>query len=80
MLLTYGPGFPMIVATIGFTKKTAEELFTPLAQGGVRTLADVRLEPISLLWSEEGPEKCHRRLVAERLARKDASVEIIHLR
>ncbi len=37
----------MIVATIGFTKKSAEEFFTLLAQGGVRTLVDVRLNPNS---------------------------------
>ena len=145
----------MIVATIGFTKKSAEEFFTLLKEGGVRTLVDIRLNPnsqlagfaqgrdlpyllrgladveylhlpdlapskallsryredgdwgayerdfgtlldsrsaaraleavlglegpICLLCSEHGPEKCHRRLVAERLAREDASVEIIHL-
>jgi len=32
-----------------------------------------------LLCSEEKPEKCHRRLVAERLARVWQNVEIIHL-
>jgi uncharacterized protein (DUF488 family) len=32
-----------------------------------------------LLCSEDTPEKCHRRLVAERLARNWSDVEIIHL-
>ena len=39
----------MIVATIGFTKKSAEEFFTLLTQGGVRTLVDIRLNPNSQL-------------------------------
>jgi hypothetical protein len=34
---------------LGFTKKSAEEFFTLLAQGGVRTLVDVRLNPNSQL-------------------------------
>ncbi len=33
----------------------------------------------SLLCSEDTPEKCHRRLVAERLKREWSNVEIIHL-
>ena len=32
-----------------------------------------------LLCSEDQPDQCHRRLVAERLARNWANVEIIHL-
>jgi uncharacterized protein (DUF488 family) len=32
-----------------------------------------------LLCSEPTPEKCHRRLVAERLARNWKYVEVIHL-
>ena len=32
-----------------------------------------------LLCSEPGPERCHRRLVAERLAREWGEVEIVHL-
>ena len=32
-----------------------------------------------LLCSEDKPDQCHRRLVAERLARNWANVEIIHL-
>ncbi len=32
-----------------------------------------------LLWSEATPEQCHRRLVAERLARAWRDTEIIHL-
>lgn len=39
----------MIVATIGFTKKSAEEFFALLAQGDVRTLVDVRLNQNSQL-------------------------------
>lgn len=33
-----------------------------------------------LLCSEPGPERCHRRLVAERLAREWGSVEVVHLK
>lgn len=40
----------------------------------------VFLEQVScLLCSEAGPEKCHRRLVAERMAAHWPGVEIIHL-
>ena len=33
-----------------------------------------------LLCSEDGPEHCHRRLVAEYLQKKWGDVEIVHLR
>ena len=33
-----------------------------------------------LLCSEPGPERCHRRLVAERLEREWGDVEVVHLR
>lgn len=36
-------------------------------------------EPSCLLCSEASPEQCHRRLVAERLARAWDGVEIVHL-
>jgi uncharacterized protein (DUF488 family) len=35
--------------------------------------------PVCLLCSEETPDKCHRRLVAERLARQWDNVEVRHL-
>lgn len=35
--------------------------------------------PVCLLCSEDSPEQCHRRLVAERLAREWPNVEIRHL-
>lgn len=145
----------MKVATIGFTKKSAEEFFGLLRKAEVRTLVDIRLknasqlagfaqgrdlpfflrelvgvdyvhipalaptpelltryrddqdwdayerdfsihldsapqreamaalfdlgQPICLLCSEDLPEKCHRRLVAERLQAEDPTVEIVHL-
>jgi uncharacterized protein (DUF488 family) len=36
-------------------------------------------KPCCLLCSEDMPDKCHRRLVAERLARHWPDVEIVHL-
>ncbi len=36
-------------------------------------------KPCCLLCSEDTPDKCHRRLVAERLARQWPGVEIVHL-
>jgi uncharacterized protein (DUF488 family) len=36
-------------------------------------------KPCCLLCSEDMPDKCHRRLVAERLARQWPGVEIVHL-
>jgi uncharacterized protein (DUF488 family) len=42
-----------------------------------RTLFDERT--CCLLCSEPGPERCHRRLVAERLAREWGDVEVVHL-
>lgn len=36
-------------------------------------------KPCCLLCSEGAPEKCHRRLVAERLARYWPDVEVVHL-
>ncbi len=36
-------------------------------------------KPCCLLCSEDRPDKCHRRLVAERLARQWPGVEIVHL-
>lgn len=39
----------MLIATIGFTKKSAEEFFTLLSDAGVRTLVDIRLHPSSQL-------------------------------
>jgi uncharacterized protein (DUF488 family) len=41
--------------------------------------ADFENVPSCLLCSEATPEKCHRRLVAERLASAWSSLEIIHL-
>ncbi len=37
------------------------------------------VRPSCLLCSEDTPERCHRRLVAERLARHWPGVEIVHL-
>lgn len=51
-------------------------------QRGVPEILDKTLfeeKVCCLLCSEEKPEKCHRRLVAERLARAWQNVEIIHL-
>jgi uncharacterized protein (DUF488 family) len=36
--------------------------------------------PVCLLCSEDGPERCHRRLVAERIAASWGDVDIRHLR
>lgn len=41
--------------------------------------AEFEATPSCLLCSEATPEQCHRRLVAERLARHWPNVEIIHL-
>jgi uncharacterized protein (DUF488 family) len=41
--------------------------------------AEFEAAPSCLLCSEATPEQCHRRLVAERLARHWPNVEIIHL-
>ena len=38
-----------------------------------------RFSRVCLLCSEPTPERCHRRLVAEKIAATDPSVEIIHL-
>lgn len=51
-------------------------------QRAVPTSLDRRLfddGPVCLLCSEETPDTCHRRLVAERLAREWGTVEIRHL-
>lgn len=37
-------------------------------------------KPCCLLCSEDAPDQCHRRLVAERIARAWPEVEIVHLR
>jgi uncharacterized protein (DUF488 family) len=42
-------------------------------------LAAFATQPSCLLCSEATPERCHRRLVAERLARAWPDVEIVHL-
>jgi len=41
--------------------------------------ADFETAPSCLLCSESTPERCHRRLVAERIASHWADVEIVHL-
>jgi uncharacterized protein (DUF488 family) len=41
--------------------------------------ADFEERVSCLLCSEPTPEQCHRRLVAERLARRWSDVEVIHL-
>lgn len=51
-------------------------------QRGIPDVIDKRFfedKTCCLLCSEDTPEKCHRRLVAERLARDWTDVEIIHL-
>jgi uncharacterized protein (DUF488 family) len=39
----------IVIATIGFTKKSAEKFFTSLQQAGVKRVVDVRLNNISQL-------------------------------
>jgi uncharacterized protein (DUF488 family) len=39
----------IVIATIGFTKKSAEKFFTTLQQAGVKRVVDVRLNNISQL-------------------------------
>jgi uncharacterized protein (DUF488 family) len=45
-----------------------------------QSLAPKELDGAALLCSEASPDQCHRRLVAEYLARHWKGVEIIHLR
>lgn len=58
-----------------------ESLFVPLLQSRqIETTLDRALIADScLLCSEDRPDHCHRRLVAEYLARHWADVEIVHL-
>jgi len=146
---------PLKIATIGFTKKSAEQFFCLLRQANIATLVDIRLknssqlagfaqgrdlpfflqelvgaeylhlpqlaptpellaryrededwaayeiefarlleqterrealaslnglnQPVCLLCSEDTPERCHRRLVAERLRLDVPGLEIVHL-
>jgi uncharacterized protein (DUF488 family) len=81
----------MKIYTIGFTQKKAEEFFGLLRDNGIERLMDERHIPFSLgsgtfanercclLCSEALPEKCHRRLVVERLASFWEDVDILHL-
>lgn len=57
---------------------TALVLDTPAAQEAMDELL-ARAEPFALLCSEPEPDRCHRRLVAERMATR-GDVEIVHLR
>jgi uncharacterized protein (DUF488 family) len=56
---------------------TALVLDTPAAEKAIDELL-ARSDRFALLCSEPGPERCHRRLVAERMAAR-GSVEIVHL-
>ena len=44
------------------------------------TVAPETLADAVLLCSEDAPERCHRRLVAEYLQRRWGDVEVVHLR
>jgi hypothetical protein len=52
------------------------------ARGVPETLerAQFQPEPVVLLCSEPTADRCHRRLVAERLARTWSGLEVAHLR
>ncbi len=55
-------------------------LKTPEADATMKELADRSdTEIVALLCSEPTPERCHRRLVAERMAQIDPSLQIVHL-
>jgi len=62
---------------------TYEQLFeTLMDQRGIPEVLDQTLfedKVCCLLCSEDTPHKCHRRLVAERMARTWANAQIIHL-
>lgn len=55
-------------------------LDTPAAEDAMKALLErSRTETAALLCSEPTPERCHRRLVAERMKRLDPELQIVHL-
>lgn len=55
-------------------------LDTPAAARVMNDLIErSKRETVALLCSEPTPERCHRRLVAERMTRIEPSLEIVHL-
>jgi uncharacterized protein (DUF488 family) len=57
---------------------TSRVLDTPAAELALRELAE--RPAVSALWCiEPGPERCHRRLVAERMERRFGPLEVVHL-
>jgi uncharacterized protein (DUF488 family) len=57
---------------------TRDVLDSPAAADAMRNLAG-RPDLVALLCAEPGPERCHRRLVAERMQRDFGLAEIAHL-
>ena len=55
-------------------------LASPSAQGAIGELLDrTHNEVVALLCSEPTPDRCHRRLVAERMQSIERTLEVVHL-